>query len=80
MDKKLSTKILEASNYIHSMSRSGYANYMVTNLDIFKVLNEHSERTKKLEERKDKIKSILNKKWLKRKLICLKLIIVVGIK
>ena len=62
MDKKLSTKILEASNYIHSMSRSGYANYMVTNLDIFKVLNEHSERTKKLEERKDKNKSILNKK------------------
>ena len=62
MDKKLSTKILEAANYIHSMSRNGYGNYMITNIDMSKVLNEHSERTKKLEERKDKIKSILNKK------------------
>lgn len=62
MDKKLSTKILEASNYIHSMSRSGYANYMITNIDIFKVLNEHSEKLEKLKERKNKIKSILNKK------------------
>lgn len=61
MDKKLSTKLLESANYIHSMSRDGYGNYMATNLDIFKVLNEHSERTKKLEERKDKIKSILKK-------------------
>tara|TARA_X000000368_G_scaffold148340_1_gene116995 strand:- start:753 stop:941 length:189 start_codon:yes stop_codon:yes gene_type:complete len=62
MDKKLSTKMLEAANYIHSMSRSGYANYMVTNLDIFKVLNEHTEKLEKLKERKNKIKSILNKK------------------
>tara|TARA_Y100000389_G_scaffold64157_1_gene60163 strand:+ start:1284 stop:1463 length:180 start_codon:yes stop_codon:yes gene_type:complete len=59
MDKKLSTKMLEAANYIHSMSRSGYANYMVTNLDIFKELTEKLE---KLKERKNKIKSILNKK------------------
>ena len=56
MDKKLSTKMLEAANYIHSMSRSGYANY------IFKVLNEHTEKLEKLKERKNKIKSILNKK------------------
>ena len=62
MDKKLSTKILEAANYIHSMSRSGYDNYMITNIDMSKVLNEHAEKLEKLEERKDKIKSILNKK------------------
>ena len=61
MDKKLSTKILEAANYIHSMSRSGYANYMTTNIDMSKVLNEHVEKMKKLEERKNKIKSILKK-------------------
>tara|TARA_B110000858_G_C17712213_1_gene431154 strand:+ start:236 stop:433 length:198 start_codon:yes stop_codon:yes gene_type:complete len=61
MNKKLSTKMLEAANYIHSMSRSAYGNYMVTNLETSKVLNEHSERTKKLEERKDNIKKILKK-------------------
>lgn len=62
MDKKLSTKMLEAANYIHSMSRSGYANYMITNIDMSKVLNEHAEKLEKLKERKNKIKSILNKK------------------
>ena len=62
MDKKLSTKILEAANYIHSMSRSGYDNYMITNIDMSKVLNEHAEKLEKLKERKNKIKSILNKK------------------
>jgi len=61
MNKKLSTKMLEAANYIHSMSRNGYGNYMVTNLDIFKVLNEHAEKLEKLKERKDNIKKILKK-------------------
>lgn len=61
MNKKLSTKILEAANYMHSISRSGYANYMITNIDMYKVLNEHSEKLEKLKERKNKIKSILKK-------------------
>lgn len=61
MDKKLSTKILEAADYIHSISRSGYGNYITMNIKLSKVLNEHSERMEKLEKRKDKIKSILKK-------------------